>query len=411
MKEDNRLNQQISRREFCKRTALVGLSALGCALSLKSKGSLAATPGVSGNRVVWIHDSNATFWDGSTGYYGDYVDQARVNTMMETGITWLTGAPNAVSAWQQIIPNYLPGRKIAIKININNSGGGNNIDAFAAPINAVIAGLKSRGVSESDIYVLEPSRGFPTRIGDPILALYPGVLLWDAPWGGTYGYRVTYNSNDPSLIIDHMLPALSDSRLPDQLGEATYLINTPIIKGHGEAGISLTFKNNFGFCRDISRFHPYTYIYSSNYSYDMNPLIDLYLNPNIKDKTVLIIGDAIFGERVSNTGVPESWNTFGREFPNSLFLSADPVAIDSVMYDFLNAEYPKPDASQLYLERAMELGLGTHDHWNNPTDKQYSNIDFVSSASPPSDGEGGGGGGGGGGGCFVGRVEHRRAQL
>jgi len=108
----------------------------------------------------------------------------------------------------------------------------------------------------------------------------------------------------------------------------------------------------------------------------MNPLVDIYLNSHIRDKTVLIIGDALFGARIDNWDVPEVWDTFGGEFPNSIFLSTDPVAIDSVMYDFLNLEDSKPDESQLYLHRAKEVGLGTHDHWNNPTDKQYSRIDF-----------------------------------
>jgi hypothetical protein len=70
-------------------------------------------------------------------------------------------------------------------------------------------------------------------------------------------------------------------------------------------------------------------------------------------------------------------------------MSTDPVAIDSVMFDFMNAEVGEPNESQLYLHRAAELGLGTHEHWNNSSEKRYSNIDFrkidMSSASfPPS---------------------------
>jgi uncharacterized protein (DUF362 family) len=371
MKSDRESRQQITRREFCKRSALLAAGTIGCAYGLKGKYSHSATPGVAGNRVVWVHDSNATYWNGSSGYYGDYVDQPTVNAMIENGIIELTGRSSAVLAWRRIIPNYSQGKKIGIKININNGGNDNHIDALPAPVNAVIAGLKSIGVAESDIYILEPSRGIPTRIADPILSRYPNVVLW--------GYsEVTYSSPDPSLIIIHSHPTLSDSKLPDQLRELTYLINMPIIKGHGGAGITLTFKNNFGFFQDanIGKFHPYTFLSGSQFTYDRNPLVDIYLNQHIRDKTVLIIGDALFGHRISNAGIPEVWNTFGGEFPNSIFLSTDPVAIDSVMFDFLNAEYPKPAESQLHLERAAEMGLGTHDHWNNPSDKRYSRIDF-----------------------------------
>ena len=366
----------MKRREFFKKTGLLSIFAIFHGLSNKVFAKLRTTANFE-NRVVWVHDSEATFWDGE-GYYGDYVDQSKVNVMIDVGIRELTGQTDTVSAWRQIIPNYTPGVKIGIKININNSGRNNSIDALAEPVNGIIAGLKAMGVEESDIYVLEPSRIFPSRIGDPILELYPDVILWDVFWGKSYGHGVTYESNDPSLVIEHRHPDLSHSILPDQLGELTYLINMPIIKGHPDgAEITLCFKNNFGFCRNIDRFHPYTYVASPDYSYDMNPLHDIYLNTNIRDKTVLIVGDALFGHRTSNAGTPEVWETFGGEFPNSIFMSIDPVAIDSVMFDFSNAESTKPEEAQLYLHRAEELGLGIHEHWDNPQNKKYLNIDFV----------------------------------
>jgi len=369
-------NKEINRRDFLKKLGLTTGALIGNRYLPKESSANPRFLTDNDHRVVWLHDPKATFWEGQ-GYYGDYVDQNRVNAMIERGIKVLTGESNAELAWQHILPDYSQGKKIAIKININNKGRDNNIDALASPVNGVIAGLKSIGVSESDVYVMEPSRQFVTRIGDPILALYPNVLLWDTYWGGVYDHKVTYNSNDPSLIINHSNPGLSDSLLPDQLADVSYIINIPIIKGHpGGAEITLTFKNNFGYCKDINRFHPYTYPSSSDYSYDMNPLIDIYLNSHIRDKTVLIVGDALFGHRISNTGVPEVWDTFNGEFPNSLYLSVDPVAVDSVMWDFSNAEYTKVEQGQLYLHKAEEFGLGVHDHWNNQVDKQYTNIDF-----------------------------------
>jgi len=376
----NKLNKPVSRREFLKKSSLFTAGALGYSLGMKPRCTNANTPGVTGNRVVLVHDPSATFWDGATGYYGDYVSQDRVNAMIEKGIKELTGESSAVSAWQQIIPGYSPGKKIGIKVNINNSGADNIIDALPQPANAIITGLKNIGVLESDIYVMDPSRPFPSKIGDPIINLYPSVLLW-GDGAGNSGHTVTYTSGDPSLTIHHSHPSLSDSNLPDQVGELTYLINMPIMKGHGistGAGITLAFKNNFGILKawQCANFHPYSYIDSPGYSYDMNPLHDIYQNPHVKDKTVLIVGDALFGDRYSNADVPQVWNSFSGEFPNSLFLSSDPVAIDSVMFDFLNAEIVRHENSHLYLHRAVELGLGTHEHWNNPTDKQYSLIDF-----------------------------------
>jgi hypothetical protein len=298
--------------------------------------------------------------------------------MIDVGVKELTGESSTADAWGSLVPDYAPGDKVAIKVNINNNGTDNYIDALPHPVNGIIVGLMSTGVLENDIYVMEPSRVFPTKIGDPILGLYSDVLIWDTWWGGTYGHKVSYSSTDPSLTVTHAHPDLSDSKLPDQMADVKYLINIPIIKGHpGGAGITLTFKNNFGFLKEISKLHPYCYIENPDYSYDMNPLHDIYLNSHIRDKTILIIGDAIFGHRFSNTGIPEVWNTFDGEFPKSIFVSNDPVAIDSVMFDFSTAEFTKPIEAQEYLHRAVELGLGTHDHWDNPIDKQYALIDFI----------------------------------
>ena len=127
---------------------------------------------------------------------------------------------------------------------------------------------------------------------------------------------------------------------------------------------------------NIGKFHPYCWPSDPSYSYENNPLLDVYQNEHIKSKTVLVIGDALFAHRSFNSGIPEVWNTFNGQFPNSLFFSKDPVAIDSVMWDFSNAEYAKAVEGHLYLHRAVELGLGTHDHWNNSTDKNYATIDF-----------------------------------
>ena len=107
MKNYNVLNKAVSRREFLKRSGLFTAGALGYAFGTKTKATLANTPGVTGNRVLWIRDPNVTFWDGVTGYYGDYVSQNRVNAMLEIGIKELTGESNGVSAWQK---KYARGR-------------------------------------------------------------------------------------------------------------------------------------------------------------------------------------------------------------------------------------------------------------------------------------------------------------
>ncbi len=380
MNNNIRLKNKITRRDFLKKSSQITSGTIGLLYGLKKNTLASNSSKLGSNRVIWLHDSNATFWDGN-GYYGDYIIQSRVNAMLEAGIKSLTGESNIVNAWNQILPNYTNGEKIVIKINMNNTGNGTAIDATPAPVISLISGLKAIGVLETDIYIMDPSNFISSLFANPILSLYPEVSIWDA--NGSQGYQVTYNY-DPgtSTTIQHSNPGLTGSNqysyMPEQLGTATYLINIPIMKGHGAGVISLVFKNCFGLLKayTIAKLHDYSLPYRSNYSYDMNPLHDIYLNANIRDKTVLIVGDGLFCSRKETAAVPEVWNTFNGEFPNSIFLSTDPVAIDSVMFDFLNAESPRFAGSQLYLHRAEELFLGTHEHWSDPINRQYTNIDF-----------------------------------
>jgi len=376
MKPLKLLADQINRRDFLKKSALLTTTALAYKYGLNN---VYARYAPLNNRVVWLHDSQATFWNGS-GYYGSAVNQLRVNAMLDRGIKVLTGENNLETAWEQIIPSYSAGTKIAIKVNVNCAGNGVSIDITPPTVNAVIRGLKLRGVQESDIYIMDPSNIVSTIIGNPILAVYPNVVIWDAV--GTHGHTVTFDySPSASTTIEHTNPNLTGenhySFMPQQLGEAAYLINMPIMKAHGAAEISLTFKNCFGLLLrgSISKLHNYALPYRQ-IIYTQNPLHDIYLNTNVKDKTVLIVGDGLFCSRVETEDPPEVWNTFGGHFPNSIFVSTDPVAIDSVMFDFLNAEVERNVESQMYLHRAMELNLGIHEHWNNASSKQYSSIDF-----------------------------------
>ena len=55
-------------------------------------------------------------------------------------------------------------------------------------------------------------------------------------------------------------------------------------------------------------------------------------------------------------------------------MSTDPVAIDCVMYDFLEAEGGVPAGSDDYLKLASASGLGVFEHWDGA--RQYRLIDY-----------------------------------
>ncbi len=342
-----------------------------------------STPQPGSSRVVHVHAANATSWDFSTGWYGDYVNQSVVNTMVEEGLKALTGTNSAQAAWQQLLPNYRSGQVIAIKVNFNNSActdSDNVIDGLIEPVNALIATLKSFGVAESDIWIFDASRALPNRFVNG--CLYSGVRFFDDISKGCRE-DATFTSNDPNAEVTFQHPNLKNRRLTDVVINADYLINVPILKDHGISGVTLGLKNHFGtieYVRGAGNDDLHSYINPTNslYSTSYSPLVDICLNPHIRDKTVLVLGDGLFGALGNTNTEPRRWSTFGDQAPNSLFLSSDQVAVDCVMLDILDAEpvyHPQAGHRDDYLKLAAQAGLGTYER-GDPWGSGYTQIDY-----------------------------------
>lgn len=357
----------------------------------------------TGPKIVHVRNGNATDWDGS-GWYGDAVTQTAVDTMVQQGLQDLTGKSSWVDVWNDLFSQVQPsgyqvGQKIAIKVNFNNSGPnggcsgmGSQIDALPHPIKALIAGLVGAGVDQNDVWIYDATRVgriIPDRFRDPILAGYPAVEFYGR--GECDGVNPVSHGGHSSLTVQFSDPHdnLSDRLLADVLYNATYLINVPILKRHGIHPVTLGFKNHFGSINNIIRggndnlhyyIQPSHELYSSTYS----PLIDIFQNTHVGDKTILTVGDALYGAFGACDVPPTSWKTF-EDAPNSLLFAKDPVAIDCVMIDFLVAEGHAGDDAYHYLFVAQDTGLGVcegtrdnpgGDPWQTPYGSGYSKIDY-----------------------------------
>jgi hypothetical protein len=381
---------------------------------LPSEGRVLASG--NGPRVVWVHDEDATNWDYGRNYYGreEYVDQSVINEMADQGLMALTGASTVADAWRELLPQYQPGQTIAIKVNLNSNWEHSldcqnkceincdqhdlRINALPQPVNALIRGLKLIGVDETDIWVYEASKPMTERFVKRITSLYPDVTFFDDSDRGCQAHEswdlTSVDFQPPGGIADP-----EDRRLSNVVVKADYLINMPIMKKHGGAGLSLSFKNHFGSIDIPGRLHPWifgpgTQHAGDHYSLVYSPMVDIYLNPNIADKTVLTVGDGLYGDRKDNTNKPRRWDSFGNDSPNSLFFSRDPVAIDSVMADILHAE--GYDGGVLgfaddYLKLAADEGLGVYergDPWRGSEGYTRINLircqDGVCLETPPS---------------------------
>ena len=375
--------------------------------------------GIFAGRVTWMRDTNATPWDGSAGYWwqdATGIDQAAVDRMISMSLRALTGSVSDTEAWDKVFRfynsnhnrgnvGYAPNELIALKINLNNNypgatGTNNYADASKQTVLSLLRQLVNKaGVPQTNIAVYDAVRDIPPWLSQPCRAEFPSVQWFDA--SGTAGHVSTWVTNNSSYSVTNacggpLVVAGCASR-------ATYLINLPLLKGHGYSGVTLAGKNHYGSIplRDHS-----AYLVSSQTTQALySPLVDLMGSRQLGDKTVLYVNDGLFGNSAThayNTRAQSAFtNLFNGQWSASIFMSFDPVAIDSVCVDFLYAEFgltlgladdgywkaarrcdhylheaalaDNPPSGTVYRPDGARLGSqGVHEHWNNPIDKQYS---------------------------------------
>ncbi len=346
----------------------------------------------SPHRVVSVHDSKATSWTG-VGNPADTMNQEEIDAMIDRGVRELTGEATAKTGWQKLIP-YQPGESVAIKMNFNNVAGCDftrdaNMNAYATVANSVINALESIGVPAERIWIADPSRpindAFRSRITDANIQYYTKCSA--AQIGSrnnvfTTSY-VSENSPDATLLDPAYGVTDTDRYIrPAQVfADAAHIINIPQLKGHAllteVGGISLGLKNHFG---SVS----FTYDAEGSDQLHSNPnlyriLGDINANPVFFNKTRLVIGDGLMGNPTTNLEDPVLWSTFGNQPPKTFFFGVDPVAVDSVMFDYVQRECAatsQPARNDKVSRYAASIGLGVLEHWTDDTQRQYSVIDY-----------------------------------
>lgn len=380
--------------------------------------------GIFPGRVTWVRDTNATPYSGASGYWwteGTGVKLSVVEQMMSRNLRGLTGMGSDAGAWDRVFRyynsthqrgdiGYATNEFIAIKINLNNCTSitqtNNKADASQQVLLALLRQLVNQaGVPQSKIAVYEAagSRRIPNRIYQPCAAEFPGVLWYDGV-GDNGRQPITWVPN----AFSYSGTTSCGRNLPACVTNATYLIDMPLLKGHEYAGVTLAAKNWYGSIN--ARDHGAVLkVYSTNTPcYSM--FVDMLGTRQLGGKTILYILDGLFGN-ITNTENNDPahcafTNLFGGQWTASMFMSLDPVALDSVGLDFLRCEFGsrlgysatyqygsvtncdnylheaalcnsgggsssysgtvyKPDGTNL-------TSLGVHEHWNNEVEKKYS---------------------------------------
>lgn len=378
---------------------------------------IGAMPG----RVVWNYDTDSVLWDGD-GYWWrpENFDEAVIQGMVDDSIASLGGKETAGEGWNALFQahnaargkgsvSYAAGEKIAIKANINGSGVfdddtfGETQMSYTNPVllKALLVSLvEEAGILPEDITVYDVSRLFPDYMAEMCTeGILEGVRFVDRR-NGIADENMPINwSYEFSGAVNY---------LPTCVTEAEYLINLANLKGHSY-GITLCGKNHFGSFINGNAMRPpeganLHQFLTRNEMGTYSPLTDLMANEQLGGKTVLYMLDALIcatSEGASVTEETARWQQapFDGNFTSSVFLSQDPVAIDSVGADFLinepavtehNGALRDNSNVENYLHEAgmihnapsgnvyyngngeMVENLGVHEHWNNSVEKMYS---------------------------------------
>ena len=375
--------------------------------------------GVNPGRVVWVHDTDSVTWNGSSGNWWaeNNIHQDVVDRMFSNSIQWLTGENTDADSWDALFRyfnethnngnvGYKQGEKIAIKLNQvqdnQNNPNWSNKSHLSTPqfvFSLVNQLVNTVGVSDSDIVIYDASRYIGNPIYNKINKQFNNVVFVVSPDLAKNGRVAAQpNKNHPVYFADPKVSGSGKTYFPKKIIAAKYLINIAKFKGHNSAGVTLCAKNYFGSVADNNNWSPrhlHPSISARNRKMGSpNVLVELLGHEHLGGKELLFIIDAFMGS-VKQGSEPVRFNSFNNDWCESIFVSQDPVAIDSVALDFLRNESKLNQqiegAVDNYLHEAALAhnppsgafydpendgsrleSLGVHEHWNNAVDKKYS---------------------------------------
>ncbi len=430
-----------------------GSGAVRAAVELEAANTpMGRAQGIFPGRVVWAWDpaatnENLTNRPGDGWFLPGNNNQAGIDRLLSDGIRALTGADTDAAAWDAVFRShngggkgaagYVRGQKIFIKINATSSWGGNfdPADLSVMPngyygiaetdpalVLAVLRQLvNAAGVAEKDISVADPMKHLYKHSFDLLHGEFPDVHYLDKDYGGYLGREPLRFTAGPAIFYSDRgavmkavesdanpagPPTVSDT-LCTEFRTAEYLINIPAMKGHKRAGVSMFAKNHFGSNGRPAARHLHDGLVNpterdaNRQGYGLYRVqVDLMGHEWLGGKNLLYIMDALYAGPEA-VYPPTRWRMapFNGDWTSSVFLSLDPVAIESVGYDFLRTEYAagtpygwvQMRGVDDYLHQAADRStwpkgviydpegdgtpigsLGVHEHWNNAADKKYS---------------------------------------
>ncbi|MGA3284892.1 MAG: hypothetical protein ABSD57_10605 [Verrucomicrobiota bacterium] len=302
-------------------------------------------------RVVIVEDPNAT---------SDFQpDNVRVQTMVNRGITNLTGKTTSVEAWHSLVST-----QDIVGIKVFSAAG--SISGTRPPVvAAVIRGLLDAGVPREHIIIWDKHKDDLRAAGFFKLAAQFGVRAAGAADSG-YDEKPFYNPD--TAIIGHLVWGdLEFGKKGEGVGRRSFvskLVSRQITKIISIA--PLLNENDAGVCGHLYGLAmgsvDNTLRFEGNADRLAVAVPEIYALPALGDRVALNITDALIGQYEGGQKGLLQYS----EVPNQLWFSRDPVALDTLALKELDRERRAMDAPafkpnlELYTNAAL-LQLGVND--------------------------------------------------
>lgn len=339
--------KRCSRREFVTSAAQgLGAAAIvaatgGLAMAQQPAAGAAAQPAAAGDppalpggapaawlnepgKIIAVHHADAM--ENMANPRGEIVGE-----MVDRGVMELAGKTDLASAWSRFV---CPADVVEIKINTlgkrHNSTNGETVMAIQR-------GLMAAGVKPENIFIYDLYGSHMRSSGYKMFRPDDKQVGYGESWG--FEKQPTQHGAGKSSFANI-------------LGRVTAVINVPVMKDHSQTLITGAMKNmTHGHVSNPGSYHA-----------TGGPGIPkIYAHPKIRDKVRLTIMD---GLRLLYNGGPQD-NPKHKIIHNTIYVTTDPVAMDTLLFDRIQEQRAKAKLRPLKLPEQLtvgeELGLGVHD--------------------------------------------------
>jgi len=268
------------------------------------------------------------------------LNESLVTNMLHKAVTQLTRTPSKEKAWQSL---FRPNDVVGIKLNCL---AGSKMSSHVTVVQSIIHGLKLAGVEDKNIIVFERYNRELEAAGFRVRRSTKGVRCFGTDELPRSGYDA-----EPQIAGS---VGSCFSRIVSSM--CTAIINVPVLKDHDLAGISVAMKNYFGVIHNPNKYH----------TNNCDPYIaELNTHPYIKEKSRLIVCDALLAQFNGGPGYKPQWTwNYG-----GIIVGRDPVALDRVCYSIIEEKRKKerfPSLKQAkrepkYISTAASMGVGVGD--------------------------------------------------